>query len=194
MNFLQKPVGVTYDGESILNHFKKTTLFNEIQTYEVVKCNNGWWKIVTMTIGGYVHHTDALYHFEYGECDLVVISPTISFKDSLGLYEDTKYSRDFEYPFDKVVLFDEPVNECEIANYLEKRYSTTGISVEKKYDNKILIMQEDDNPAREWNECAYHDFCIAEVKNGMIEMIILSPSPEIVEYYGFYQTQIEEEF
>lgn len=190
MNFLQKPVGVRNDEKSVLSHFKKTTLFNEIQSYEVVKCNRGWWKIITMTIGGYEHHTDALYHFDYEKCDLVVANPTVSFLHSLDLHEDTQYNRDIDSSDERLVFLDNPSKESDIVNDLEKRYSITDLFIKEKHGDKIMIAQEDNSPSREWCECPCSEFCIAKVeKDGTIEVIILSPSQEMVEYCGFYQME-----
>lgn len=94
-----------------------------------------------------------------------------------------------DFDFDKIV-FIEPTEECDIINYLENKYSTTGLFIEKTNGNKVWIIKEDKSPDREWCECAYSEFCIAEVRNGKIEMIILYPSPEMSEYCGFYQMEV----
>lgn len=185
MNFLQKPVGVKDDGKSVFDHFKKSALFNEIESYEVVKCNRGWWKIATLTIGGYEHHTDALYHFEYGKCDLVVANPTLSFLHSLDLHKDTQYTRDFDRPFDSAVFLEQPIDAHDLINYLEKRYSETNLTYERR-DDKIRVIARDDSPSREWNECPYWTLCLARVeKNETIKVMLLYPSPEMMEYHGF---------
>lgn len=187
MNFLQKPVGIAENEESIMAYFKKTTLYAEINSYQIEKCLNGWWRIDCMTIGGYVHSTKMLCHFEHGECDLIVGSPTVSFLRSLDLHEANEYSYDFYSPFDKAVFLDEPVNEHDIVNYLEKRYSITGLFQEAKRNDKVLIGKREDGPICEWYEdpgCS--DFCIAKVdEDGMVEMILFSPSLKATEYWFF---------
>lgn len=186
MNFLQKPVGIVENEASIMAYFKKTTAYNEINSYQVEKCLNEWWRVDTLTIGGYVHRTSMLFHFDCGKCDLLVGSPTVSFLNSLDLHEANEYSYDFYSPSNKIVLLDEPVNEHDIVNYLEKKYSITGLFQEAKRNDKVLIGKREDGPICEFSEdpgCL--DFCIAKVQDGMVEMVLLAPSPEVMEYWFF---------
>lgn len=187
MNFLQN-VGIEENEVSIMAYFKKTPDYNEINNYRIEKCTNGWYRIDGLTIGGYfVYGTKMLCHFDCGRCDLIVNSPTESFMRSLDLHEANEYSYDFYSPFDKIVLLDEPVNECDIINYLEKKYSITGLFQEAKRNDKVLIGKRENGPICEWCEdpgCS--DFCIAEMnEEGAIKMVLLAPSPEIVEYWFF---------
>lgn len=184
MNFLQNVV-VAEDEKSIMGYFRGTPDYNENQDYCVKKCLSGWWRVDTLT------GTRMLCHFEDRRCDLIVANPTLTFLRSLDLQEDNKYNRDFDSQFDRAVFIteDEQVDESNIVNYLEKRYSETGLIIQDKHDNKLMITKRDDSPDREWCECPYSEFCIAVEKDGRIKVIILCPSIEIVEYYGFYQEE-----
>lgn len=90
-----------------------------------------------------------------------------------------------EEPFEKILFVE--VKECDIIEYLEKRYSIKGLLFqETKRNDKILIVKQEDGAICEWCEDPGHtDFCIAKVEDGIVKMVVIHPSIETTERWFF---------
>lgn len=182
MNFLQKPVGIEENEVSIMAYFQKTSLYVEINSYRVEKCLDGWWRVDCLTIGGYVHSTKMLCHFDCG-CDLIVGSPTVSFIQSLNLVPSSRYSLETTNPFNVVVFELNDIDENSLLETLKKRYESENLFIADKNSEAVLISEKLHNV--EFNECHYTVFCIAKVKNGKLHCVILNPDMMMLEDEGF---------
>lgn len=187
MIFTQKPVGIAENEESIMAYFRKTTVYNEINNYKVEKCLHGWWEVNSLTIGGDVHSTMMLCHFDYGKCDLIVLSPTVSFLQSLNLKPYSRLCLEVTDPLNVVVFEkgEEDVVEDALLKTLKERYNIDNlfISSRSKDGNAVIVSEKFENV--EFGDEPEMEFFIARFQDGVLKYLVLAFDEFMAEQEGF---------